>query len=135
MQKYIIFIFLIICIGAIIVAGCTIQQNSNVARSNAVGSNVVSSDVSESSVAGNYVNIADSNDYIELDSDGTLVDHPSGTTAIYYGKYEIDGNHIRVFSDDGSPTNEYQFVNNSIVIDRGPTPSYLGSRFATYKKQ
>jgi hypothetical protein len=89
-----------------------------------------------SSAAGNYVNTEDPVDYIELHSDGTLIDHPSGTTTILYGKYEINGNKIRVFSSDGSPTNEYQFVNNSIIVDRGanPLPPW-GHTFSTYTKQ
>jgi len=92
----------------IILTGCTSIQNS--------------------SYAGTYVNVNDQSDYIELHSDSTCIDHPGGA-AIFYGKYEVDGTKIRFFSSDGSPTMEYQYIDNSIIIDNGITPR------RTYKKQ
>jgi hypothetical protein len=84
--------------------------------------------IQNSSYSGTYVNVNDHNDYIELHSDSTCIDHSDGP-AIYYGKYEVDGMKIRLFSSDGSSTMEYQYVDNSIIVDNGITPR------RTYKKQ
>jgi len=92
--------------------------------------------IQNSGVAGNYVNVDHPSDYIELHSDGTLIDHPGGTTIIYYGTYEIVGTKIRLTSNDKTVTHEYQFVNDSIVIDQGYISYYTGgNKIITYKKQ